>query len=36
MRKTKRTPVALGWTRNDFCLLKILTNYLAMNVDYYE
>lgn len=36
MRKTKRTPVAVGWTRNDFCLLKILTNYLAMNVDYYE
>lgn len=25
-----------GWTRNDFCLIKILSNFLSMNVDYFE
>ena len=35
-RTAKASPAAVGWTRNDYNLLKILANYLHMNVDYFN
>lgn len=35
-RTSKASPAAVGWTRNDYNLLKILANYLHMNVDYFN